>query len=123
MDRPPTAVEVRELLRPLDELDRRVLGGLVAMLIAEPARCRDREGLAQCFVQLAVVASSDDADPAQATSEDVERIRRYAEARHRPVVNAALALFLRIAEDLRVSKSKPTPDAAKAILVAYLAGD
>ena len=36
MKQPPTPDELREIIAPLDDLDRKVLGGIVARWMAEP---------------------------------------------------------------------------------------
>lgn len=102
----PSAGELRDLIAPLDDLDRKVLGGLVAVWMAEPGRIRDREWTAQHFVQIATIAHGFDAaaaagEPVAATGEDVERIRIYAQQRMEQVVRIGFALFVRVAHDLR----------------------
>ena len=109
-------------MRPLDEYDRKVLGGLVTFMIAEPSKIRDREWLAERFVQLAVVARGFDADAPHATTDDVAMVERHAKARMRTITNAALALFVRTADELRAIGGTPTPAAAQAIVAAYLGG-
>lgn len=106
MDQVPSPDEMRARIAPLDDLDRKVLGGLVAVWMAEPGRIRDREWTAQHFVQIATIAHGFDAaaaagEPAAATSDDVERVRRYAQQRMEQVVRTAFALFVRVAYDLR----------------------
>ena len=56
MQTPPTPDEVRALIAPLVELDRKVLGGLAAVMIAQSDKVRDQEWLSEQFVHLAVVA-------------------------------------------------------------------
>lgn len=117
---------MRALVQPLDALDRKVLGGLVALWMTEPRRVRDREWTAERFVQIATVAhgfdSARDADaPAAATSEHVDTIRRYAEARMETVVRTALALFVRTAQDLQQRGGGFTFDDAQECVRRYLA--
>jgi hypothetical protein len=121
----PSACEVRELIRPLDELDRKVLGGLVAVLMVDPQRLRDQEWLAQQFVQVAIVAhgfvdGGDDGE-AHASSCDVALVQLYARLRMQPVVMVAMALFVRTAEDLRLMATQPTLSGAQALVRSYLA--
>ncbi|MGE3175582.1 MAG: hypothetical protein AB7O97_23360 [Planctomycetota bacterium] len=125
MSQPPTADAVRALIRPLDDLDRKVLGGLIALMIAEPGKIRDQEWLAQSFVQVSVVALgvAEDAESADATATDadVERVQQYATARMPDLVLAAASLFVRTAEDLREGDGPATMEAAREIVQGYLA--
>jgi hypothetical protein len=98
---PTGADALRNRLAALDELDRKVVGGLVALCMAEPARVRDREWLAERFVHVATVAHGFDAEGGPATDADVERVRAYAAARMRDVVGATLQLFVHTAAELR----------------------
>jgi len=120
MERVPTPSEVGALLRPLDDLDKKVLGGLVALWMAAPARVRDREWTAQQFVQVATVAHGFDGEHGPATNDDVERIRVYAQQRMDRVVCCGLALFVRVAADLRERGGGATFADAQAAVVGYL---
>lgn len=121
MQRVPTQDEVRQQIRPLDELDRKVLGGMVALLMREPHRLRDREWVAQQFVQVAVVAHGFQGEGDEASTDDVERVRLYANLRMAAILDAALALFVRVAEDLR-STQGATLEMARGLVHGYLAG-
>ena len=119
MDRLPTPDETRALIAPLDDLDRKVLGGLVALWIAAPDRVRDREWTAEQFVHLATVAHGFAGD-GPATTDDVERIRTYAQRRLEALVRIAFALFVRIADDLRPRGAEATFADAQAAIARYL---
>ncbi len=124
MQRIPTADEVKALVRPLDQLDRKIVGGLLALLIADPVRIRDREWLSQQFVQLAVVGHGFDRDggDAAASSDDVELVRLYAERRMPDVLAATAAVFVRVADDLRARNGGFGLADAQAAVRGYLAG-
>lgn len=127
MDQVPTAEQVRELVQPLDELDRKVLGGLMAVWMAEPTRIRDREWTAQHFVQIATVAhgfeAADEAgEQVAATPEDVERIRQYARANLERLVRVGFSLFVRVAHDLQQRPDGFTFENAQQCLRGYLEG-
>jgi hypothetical protein len=121
MQRVPTQDEVRQQIQPLDELDRKVLGGMVALLMSEPKRLRDREWVAQQFVQVAVVAHGFAGEGDDASTDDVERVRLYANLRMSVILDATLALFVRVAEDLRGSQGA-TLEMARGLVHGYLAG-
>ncbi len=120
MDRAPTPDEVRALVQPLDDLDRKVLGGLVALLMSHPGRVRDREWIAEQFVAVATVAHGFDDQGGPATSDDVERIRAYAADRMGRVVGVGLALFVRVAADLHARGAAFTFADAQAAVGGYL---
>lgn len=119
--RVPSVAEIGELLAPLDDRDRKVAGGLTALLMAEPAGIRDPEWQARAFLQVAVVAFGFDGQQGQASSDDVALVQRYAQGRLRPLWNVAVALLVRVAEDLR-DRCRPSLDDARVVVAEYLAG-
>ncbi|MBL8752164.1 MAG: hypothetical protein JNK15_02590 [Planctomycetes bacterium] len=116
----PSPEDLLARLRSLDELDRKVTGGMVALCIAAPDRLRDREWMAQRFVHVATVAHGFDAEDGPATDADVERIRAYAQARMDAVLTATLLLFVRTAEDLRLRGGSFTFADAQQVIAGYL---
>ena len=124
----PTPEEVRALIAPFDARDRKVLGGVVALLMSEPGRVRDLEWLNERFVQVATFAHGFDQEaggggyaPPPDTGEDaVAMVRGYAEQRRRPILNAAIALFVRTAEELKSGAAPPSMEAAQKIVSGYL---
>lgn len=92
---------MREMVAPLDDLDRKVLGGLVAIWMVQPDKIKDREWTAQHFLHVATVAHGFDEDSGPATDEDVERIRCYAAEHMEPVLRVGFALFVRVANDMQ----------------------
>lgn len=121
MQRVPTAAELRERLATLDELDKKVTGGMVALCMATPAKVRDREWLAERFVHVATVAHGFAGEDGSATDDDVERVRLYARLRMHDVMNATMLLFVRTAADLQARGSAPDLATAQAIVRDYLA--
>ena len=106
-------------MRPLDPLDRRVLGGLVAVMIAEPGRTRDTEWMAEQLVRLAVVAHGFAENGDAATPAHVATIQDYARSRRPDIVAVALQLFVRTADDLRQRPGFGFDD-ARAVVAGYL---
>lgn len=112
---------LRASLLACDDLDRKVIGGLVACCIAEPHQVRDGEWLLRRYVEVAAVAlGASDAGPA--TTADVERVQGYVRARRDVVLRTALRLFVQTAEELRAAAAPPTLAAAQTIVQRYLAG-
>lgn len=123
MDHVPTPEEMRDQMRPLNDLDRKVLGGMVALWMAEPGRIRDREWTAQQFVHVATVAHGFDVEEGPASTEDVERIRSYAQANMEEVLRIGLALFVRVAQDMQERDGGFTYENAQECVRIYLEGD
>ena len=72
----PSPESVRETLRALPDLDRKVVGGLLFLMIAEPERIRDQEWLSERFVRVAVVAHGFDAEAADPMRETLSSTQR-----------------------------------------------
>jgi hypothetical protein len=121
MQHVPTADELRARLRALDELDRKVVGGLVALCMSAPQKIRDREWLAERFVHVATVAHGFAGEGSAASHDDVERIRLYAQLRLHDLLQATLLLFVRTAADLQARGGPPDLAEAQAIVRSYLA--
>jgi hypothetical protein len=118
----PSPAQVKELIAPLDALDRKILGGLVALMMTEPERIRDQEWMSEKFVHVSVIAHGF-ADDGPASTEDVARIQAYAQSRMPDIVLCAANLFVRVAEDLRERTEKPDFETARAVVRAYLESD
>ena len=119
--RPPTPDGLRALVRPLDDGDQRILSGLIARLMRESAGVRDR-GLAERSVRVPVVAHGLDLGEEHATSAAVAMIERYARARMAPIVNVAITVLVRTAEDPRERAGRFAFDRAQRIGAGDLEG-
>lgn len=100
MNELPTPAEMHEMVRPLEDVDRKVLGGLVALWMSDPSKMRDKEWTSTCFVHVATVAHGFDENGA-ATSDDVDVIQKYANDRMATVLRVGFALFVRVANDMQ----------------------
>lgn len=123
MNQAPTPDELRAKIRPLDDLDRKVLGGMVALWMAEPTKLRDQEWTAQQFVHVATVAHGFDAEQGPASSEDVERVQGYARTRMADVLRVGLALFVRVAADMQAREGGFDFDDAQECVRGYLSAE
>lgn len=121
MNEVPTPEAMHEMVRPLSDLDRKVLGGLVALWMAQPDKIRDKEWTSEAFVHVATVAHGFSED-GQATSEDVEVIRKFAEARMPDVLRVGFALFVRVANDLQQREGGFGFENAQECVRVYLEG-
>ncbi|MFN3244041.1 MAG: hypothetical protein ACE37K_21220 [Planctomycetota bacterium] len=120
MDHVPTPDEMHELVRPMNDLDRKVLGGLVALWMAEPGRVRDREWTSQQFVHVATVAHGFDGEQGPASTEDVEVIRSYAQTNMDQVLRVGLSLFVRVAHDMQEREGGFSYENAQECVRGYL---
>ncbi|MBK8979050.1 MAG: hypothetical protein IPM29_24400 [Planctomycetes bacterium] len=102
----------------MSALDRRVLGAVTLLMMVEPQQIRDREWLAERFVQVAIFAHG--FDPDSPPDADVRTIQDFARARMDPILTTALGLFVRIAEDLQQRSTPYGMDDAKGILASYV---
>ncbi len=110
------------MLQPLEDLDRKVLGGLVALWMSEPGKVKDREWTAQHFVHVATVAHGFDSSDGPATSEHVETIRAYAATRMETVIRVGFALFVRVAHDMQEREGGFSFENAQESVREYLEG-
>lgn len=120
MDHVPEPDEMRALVQPLDDLDRKVLGGLVAIWMANPGKVKDREWTSQQFVHVATVAHGFP-EEGPASTDDVERIREYAQQHMERVLRVGFALFVRVAQDMQQRAGGFSFDDAQAVVRDYLA--
>jgi hypothetical protein len=123
MTQVPTPEEMRAQLAPLDPIDRKVLGGMVALWMAEPTKIRDQEWTAQQFVHVATVAHGFDAEEGPATTEEVERVRSYAQTRMDDILRIGLGLFIRVAQDMQGREGGFSYEDAQERVRSYLGAD
>ena len=111
----PTPEVMRDLVKPLGAIERKVLGGLVAVWIAEPNKVRDREWTSQQFVHLATVAHGFAEDDQPASTEEVEVVRRFATERMPTIVRIGFQLFARVAQDMQAREGFTFEDAQECV--------
>lgn len=109
------------MVRPLEDVDRKVLGGLVALWMSDPSKMRDKEWTAECFVHVATVAHGFDENGA-ATSDDVDVIHKYAKDRMATVLRVGFALFVRVANDMQEREDGFSFENAQESVRTYLEG-
>ena len=105
MDAIPTPEQIHQRIGALDDRGRRIVGSLTVLLISEPQRARDQEWLAERFTQLTVVGHGfDEESPSE---DEVAVVERYVRAHIGEHVGLSLAVFVRIAEDLKDAGGEP----------------
>lgn len=101
--------ELRERLGAFDEHQKKIVGGLMAVMFKNAEQVRDPEWMCEQFVQIALLAGG---------FEDVENVRSYAREHITPVMDACYMLFQAVGEDLapRVDEGFTHADAMLAAL-------
>lgn len=93
--------DLRATLAHFDERRKKIVGGVLAVMIENPGRIREREWIAEQFTQVVLLASGlEDVDDAQ---DGLAQIQTYARENIAPILNACYRLFQVVAEDLAAS--------------------
>lgn len=109
--------DVRRRLAALDARSRKVVAGLVTVMMRHPARVREREWMAEQLASVALLAGDVEADSAQAVAVELQTWLR---TRADGLLEAAFLLFGRAGLDLAPRAGTLTPDEALAHALAYL---
>lgn len=117
----PEAGELRATLAELDERQRKIVGGVVAILIEQPERARERELVVEQYTQVVLLACG--FEDVASVHDGVEQVQAYAREQIDPLLNATFALFVRTAADLADRAEPPSKEEAVAHALGYLAGE
>lgn len=93
----PTPEDVRRALAPLDVRQQKIVAGLLALVMREPARVREREWMAERLTQVTLLAGEFEADT---PAEGVRVVQEYLRLQAETLLNATLLLFQRVGLDL-----------------------
>jgi hypothetical protein len=95
----PNRDQIRAGIQGLDVAEKKVLGGIMVVMIHNHARVKDREWIAENFTRLAVpalgVAGVGDVD------DDLDRVKRFVTASLGRVLDLAYPLFALVAADMQ----------------------
>lgn len=94
---PETPNDVKHALAKLDTRGQKIVGGLLAVMIKNPSRVREREWMAEQLTELTVLAGDFEADAAH---EAVELVQQFLQANSEALVRAAFLLFQRVGLDM-----------------------
>lgn len=109
--------DVRRRLAALDERSRKVVAGLVTVMMRHPARVREREWMAEQLASVALLADEVQADSVlDAATELQEWLRGRADG----LLEAAFMLFGRAGLDLAPRAATLSPAEALAHALSYL---
>jgi hypothetical protein len=95
----PTRAEVRARIQELSVAEKKVLGGMIVVMIHDHTRVKQREFIAENFTRLAVPALQLDADGE--VDADLDAVQAFVDASMGRVLDLAYPLFALVAEDMR----------------------
>ncbi len=93
----PTPETVRAALADFDPCHQKIAMGMLAVMIREPARVRDREWMAQRLAEIALLAGDFEAGSPQ---EGVTAVQDFLRAHSPVLLEASFLLFQRVGLDL-----------------------
>ena len=112
----PSRAELRTSLSGFTEVEKKVVGGVLAAMFASPERVRDREWVVEQFTQVALLTGQ--FEDAGAAHEGVEAARAWVRAHIDSALNACFALFVHVADDMRQRHGEATFSASDAMIQA-----
>lgn len=114
----PTAGDVRRSLAALDVARQKIVAGMLAVMIREPARVRDREWMAERLTEMVVHGAGLEAD---SPGDGVRAVQEYLHVHAGELLAASLLLFQRVGLDLapRAAEGFELEDALR-LGLAYL---
>ena len=95
----PGSAKIRAAIAPLSSTEKKVLGGMIVVMIRNHDRIKDEEWVAENFTRLTVGALGLLA--VRAVDEDIEEVSKFVEKSMGPVLNVAFPLFAQVAADMR----------------------
>lgn len=95
----PTRAEIRAQIQTLSVAEKKVLGGIMVVMIHNHARVKDREWIAENFTRLAVPALG--LEQAGDVDADLDAVTEFVGTSLGPVLNIAYPLFALVAADMQ----------------------
>ena len=112
--------ELRNTLAAFDDRRKKIVGGMIAIMIENPDQVRDREWIAEQFTHVTILAC--DFEDVASTTEGVERVQAYVQQNIQPILTACFQLFGVVGEDLSARASEGlTREEALAHALSYMA--
>lgn len=94
-----TAEELRAGIRALDPTQKKVLGGLIVLMIRNHGRIKDTEWIFESLAHLSVAALG--LDQEGEVDDDLDRVEEFVQRSSRQLLNIAFPLFAVVADDMR----------------------
>ena len=95
----PGPDEIRASIQALDATEKKVLGGMIVLMIRNYSRIKDQEWVAENFTRLSVAALG--LDEAGEVDADIDKVRAFIENSMGRVLNSAFPLFAQVAADMQ----------------------
>ena len=108
----PEPAILRAELASLSQEARKVVGGLVVVMMREPERVRDREWVLENYTLLA-------SDALGLGNAEVAELQAFVQSERDGILNATMRLFLRVARDLEGLGGQPTLGQATMVALSY----
>ena len=89
---------LRDTLERFDETQKKIVGGLIAVMIENPNLIRDREWIAEQFTQVTLLAVDIEKEPGP--EQGMRKVQSYVQENVNPLLNACYLLFQVVGEDL-----------------------
>ena len=102
----PGPDQIRASIVALDATEKKVLGGMIVVMIRNHEKIKDQEWVAENFTRISVGALGLLA--ASPVDEDIENVSKFVEKSMGPVLNVAFPLFAQVAADM-LQRSSGTP--------------
>lgn len=96
----PGPDQIRAAIALLNTVEKKVLGGMIVLMIQNHARIKDQEWVAENFTRLSVGALG--LEQEREVDADIEEVSKFIETSMGPVLNAAFPLFAQVATDMQV---------------------
>lgn len=94
---PPEPEAVRAALAPLDARHQKIVAGLIAVMMKNAGRVKDREWISQQLTEMTLLAGEFDADTPH---DGVATVQEFLQENADGLLNASYLLFQRVGADL-----------------------
>ena len=108
----PSPEDLKAQLMGLGEDERKVIAGMVVLMMKEPDKVRDREWLMEAYTHISSQAL-------EMGDERLDELKALIQERRDLVLNASFALFFRVAQDAAQAGGTPTLAQATVMAMAY----
>ena len=112
----PPRDELKASLRDFSETEKKVVGGVLAVMFQSPERVREREWIVEQFTEVALFTG--EFEEVGEAHEGFEAAREWVHEHIDRVLNVCYALFVHVAEDLRKRHGEGTFSASDAMILA-----
>ena len=90
---------VRAALAEMDDRQRKIVGGVLAVMFASRERVREREWMVEQFTEVTLLAC--DFEDVPSVQDGMQQVQDYVRANIDTVLNACFMLFTQVAVDLQ----------------------